>query len=99
MEYLQKPEINALLKTSFEYGNRDAHLALLVMYATGTRVSQALALKGIDVIPNPETGGYKIRILQAKRGKSRTFNVLVSPNPALDMRDLPLRLLDPPGAE
>jgi integrase len=88
MEYLQKPEINALLKTSFEYGNRDAHLALLVMYATGTRVSQALALKGIDVIPNPETGGYRIRILQAKRGKSRTFNVLVSPNPALDMRDL-----------
>jgi len=88
MEYLQKPEINALLKTSFEYGNRDAHLCLLVMYATGTRVSQALALKGIDVIPNPETGGYRIRILQAKRGKSRTFNVLVSPNPALDMRDL-----------
>ncbi len=88
MEYLHKPEINALLRASYEYGNRDAHLALLVMYATGTRVSQALALKGIDVIPNPETGGYRIRILQAKRGRSRTFNVLVSPNPALDMRDL-----------
>ena len=88
MEYLQKPEINALLKVSYEYGNREAHLALLVMYACGTRVSQALALKGIDVIPNPETGGYKIRIMQAKRGKTRIFNVLVSPNPALDMRDL-----------
>ena len=88
MEYLQKPEINALLKTSYQYGNREAHLALLVMYATGTRVSQALGLKGIDVIPNPETGGHKIRILQAKRGKTRMFNVLVSPNPALDMRDV-----------
>jgi site-specific recombinase XerD len=88
MEYLQKPEINTLLKASYEYGNRDAHLCLLVMYATGTRVSQALALKGIDVIPNPETGGHKIRIMQAKRGKTRMFNVLVSPNPALDMRDL-----------
>ncbi len=88
MEYLQKPEINALLKTSYEYGNREAHLALLVMYACGTRVSQALALKGIDVIPNPETGGHKIRIMQSKRGKTRMFNVLVSPNPALDMRDL-----------
>src|SRR5271163_3574083 len=88
MEYLQKPEINALLKVSYEYGNRDAHLALLVMYATGTRVSQALALKGIDVIPNPETGGHKIRIMQAKRGKTRLFNVLVSPSPYLDMRDL-----------
>jgi integrase len=88
LEYLQKLEINALLKTSYEYGNREAHLALLVMYATGTRVSQALALKGIDVIPNPETGGHKIRIMQAKRGKTRMFNVLVSPNPSLDMRDL-----------
>jgi integrase/recombinase XerD len=88
MEYLQKPEINALLKTSYEYGNREAHLALLVMYATGTRVSQALSLKGIDVIPDPNTGGYKVRIPQAKRGKTRSFRVLVSPNPALDMRDL-----------
>jgi integrase/recombinase XerD len=88
MEYLQKPEINALLKASFEYGNREAHLALLTMYATGTRVSQALALKGIDVIPDPQTGGHKIRIGQAKRGKTRSFRVLVSPNPCLDMREL-----------
>ena len=98
MEYLQHPEIKALLKTSFEYGNRDAHLALLTMYATGARVSQIVGdrnakkpiagLKGIDIIPNPETGGYRIRILKAKRGKTRTFNVLVSPDPALDMRDL-----------
>ena len=62
MEYLQKSEIDALLKASFEYGNKEAHLALLVMYATGTRVSQALALKGIDVIPDPVTGGHKVRI-------------------------------------
>jgi integrase len=88
MEYLQKPEIDALFKASYDYGNREAHLALLVMYATGTRVSQALSLKGIDVISDPVTGGHKIRIPQAKRGKTRSFRVLVSPNPALDMRDL-----------
>src|SRR5690349_24151867 len=88
MEYLQKTEINALLKASYEYGNREAHLALLLMYGTGTRVSQALKLKGIDVMPDPVTGGHKVRIPQAKRGKTRTFRVLVSPNPALDMRDL-----------
>lgn len=88
MEYLQKPEINALLKASYEYGNKEAHLALLVMYATGTRVSQALALKGIDVIPDSTTGGYKVRIGQAKRGKTRCFRVLVSPSPYLDMREL-----------
>jgi integrase len=88
MEYLQEAEINALLKASHEYGNRGAHLALLVMYATGTRVSQALRLKGIDVMPDPVTNGHKVRIPQAKRGKSRTFRVLASPNPALDMTDL-----------
>jgi integrase len=88
MEYLQRAEINALLKTSYEYGNREAHLALLVMYATGTRVSQALRLKGIDVLSDPVTGGHKVRIGSAKRGKTRTFRVLVSPNPALDMREL-----------
>ena len=98
MEYLQQPEIRSLLKVSYEYGNREAHLALLVMYATGTRVSQVVGdaqarkpiegLKGIDVIPDPLTGGHKVRIPAAKRGKTRSFRVLVSPNPALDMRDL-----------
>ena len=88
MEYLQQAEISALLKASYENGNKEANLALLVMYATGTRVSQALALKGIDVIPDPVTGGHKVRIGSAKRGKTRTFRVLVSPNPALDMREL-----------
>jgi integrase len=88
VEYLHESEINALLKVSHEYGNREAHLALLVMYGAGTRVSQALRLKGIDVVPDPATGGHKIRIPSAKRGKTRTFRVLVSPNPALDMRDI-----------
>src|SRR5258707_3376104 len=88
MEYLQKPEVIALLKASVEYGNREAHLALLTMYATGSRVSQVIALKGIDIIPDPSTGGHRIRVGAAKRGRTRTFRVLVSPNPALDMRDL-----------
>lgn len=99
MEYLQKPEVVALLKASYEYGNMEAHLALLTMYATGSRVSQIVGdrhaesgeipgLKGIDVIPDPSTGGHRIRIGAAKRGKTRTFRVLVSPNPALDMRGL-----------
>lgn len=98
MEYLQHPEIKALLKVSYAYGNREAHLALLTMYATSARVSQIVGdrhakteipgLKGIDIIPDPETGGHRIRIQAAKRGKTRTYRVLVSPDPALDMRDL-----------
>jgi integrase/recombinase XerD len=98
MEYLQHPEVIALLKASYEHGNREAHLALLTMYATGARVSQIVGdrhakrpiegLKGCDIIPDHETGGHRIRIMAAKRGKTRTYRVLVSPNPALDMRDL-----------
>jgi len=98
MEYLQHPEVLALLKVSYGYRNREAHLALLTMYATGARVSQIVGdrhakrpipgLKGIDIITDPETGGHRIRILKAKRGKTRTFRVLTSPNPALDMRGL-----------
>lgn len=98
MEYLQHPEVKALLRTSYAYGNREAHLALLTMYATGARVSQIVGdqhakrvipgLKGIDVIADPSTGGHRVRIQAAKRGKTRTFRVLVSPDPALDMRDL-----------
>ena len=72
------------MKVAFEY-NREHHLALLVMYGTGTRVSQALQLKGIDIVSDPMTGGYKIRVPKAKRGKTRSFRVLVSPNPLLDM--------------
>ena len=88
MEYLQHAEMKALLKASLAYGNREAHLALVTMYGTGSRVSQVLALKGIDVIPDTETGGHRIRIGAAKRGQTRTYRVLVSPDPALDMRDL-----------
>jgi site-specific recombinase XerD len=88
MEYLQEAEVDALLTASFQYGNREAHLALVLMYATGTRVSQALALKGIDIIADPSTGGFKVRIGAAKNGKTRCFRLLASNNPAFDM--LPL---------
>ncbi len=98
MEYLQHPEIKALLKVSYAYGNREAHLALLCMYATGARISQIVGdrhaekpiegLKGVDIIADHDTGGWRIRIMKAKRGKTRTFRILVSPDPALDMRDL-----------
>jgi hypothetical protein len=30
MEYLQQAEINALLQASYDYGNAEAHLALLL---------------------------------------------------------------------
>ncbi len=87
MEYLQEIEINRLLRVAYDH-NREHHLALCLMYGTGTRVSQCLQLKGIDVISDPLTGGYKVRVPKAKRGKTRSFRVLISQNPVLDMTPL-----------
>jgi site-specific recombinase XerD len=85
MEYLQQSEVAALMQAAYEYGHKEAHLCLLVMYSSGTRVSQALALKGVDVITDPTTGGYKIRVGAAKSGRTRSFRLMASPNPAFDM--------------
>src|SRR5258706_7298920 len=66
---------------------RQAHESLKSS-VTATRKEPIEGLKGVDVIPDHDTGGWRIRIMKAKRGKTRTFRVLVSPDPALDMRDL-----------
>jgi len=58
------------------------------MYATGTRVSQCLRLRGIDVFADPITGEYKIRMPSAKRGSSRSFKVVTSTDPVRDMTGL-----------
>jgi integrase/recombinase XerD len=88
MEYLQSKEVSALLKAAHEYGNKEAWLCLSVMYSTGTRVSQALALKGVDIIPNLDKGGHRIRIFKAKRGKTRVYDVQTSTAAHFDQREL-----------
>jgi hypothetical protein len=55
------------------------------MYATGTRVSQALRLKGIDVLADPITGAHSIRLPKAKRGHSRSYRVIQSADPVRDL--------------
>jgi site-specific recombinase XerD len=68
--------------------NKLHHLALLTMYATGTRVSQCLKLTGFDVIPDHVAGGHSIRMPKAKRGFSRSFPVIASTDPLTDMTPL-----------
>lgn len=41
MEYLQKAEINVLLKASFDYGNREAHLAVQFSSFNRARANRA----------------------------------------------------------
>jgi site-specific recombinase XerD len=87
MEYLHETEINALLRVAYEH-NREHHIALLLMYATGTRVSQALKMHGMDVFPDPVTHEYSIRLPKAKRGHSRTYRIVKSPDPIRDLTPL-----------
>ncbi len=84
MEYLHETEINQLLRVAYEH-NPEHHLALLLMYATGTRVSQALRLRGFDVFSDPTTHAYSIRLPKAKRGFSRSYRIVKS---ADSIRDL-----------
>jgi len=87
MEYLHETEINALLRVAYEQ-NREHHLALLVMYATGTRVSQALKMRGLDVFSDPVTGVYNVRLPKAKRGHSRSYKIVKSSDPVRDLTPL-----------
>lgn len=87
MEYLHETEINALLRVAYET-NREHHLALLTMYATGTRVSQCLRLRGIDVYSDPVTGENRIRLPRAKRGTSRSYRIIASSDPIRDLTPL-----------
>jgi integrase len=82
MEYLQETEINALLRMAYEH-NGEHHLALLVMYATGTRVSQALRLH--DIYADPVTRENRIRLPRAKRGTSRSYKIIASADPIRDL--------------
>jgi integrase len=87
MEYLQRTEIRRLLKVIREH-NPEHHLAFLMLYSTGTRVSQVLSLTGAHVYTDESTGVSKIRMPKAKRGKSRDFTIFKSSNPDLDLSPL-----------
>lgn len=87
MEYLQSTEVNALLAEAYK-ANSIHHQFLLALYATGTRVSQVLKLRGFDVYADPVTGEYKVRMPKAKRGTSRMFQIVASADPVRDMTPL-----------
>ena len=87
MEYLQRTEIRKLLAVIKER-NPEHHLAFLLMYSTGTRVSQMLALTGAHIYTDDNSGVSKIRLPKAKRGLSRDFEIIKSSNPVLDLSPL-----------
>jgi integrase len=84
MEYLQASEVNSLLRVAYEH-NREHHLVLLALYATGTRISQCLRLQGNDVYTDAVTGETRIRLPRAKRGTSRSYKLVKSADPLRDL--------------
>jgi integrase len=85
MRYLSKPEIARLLKVAYAE-NRTHHLAMLTCFWTGARVSQTLALRGVDVFES--AGVVKIKVYRAKRGKDVFPQLHVDESPEFDMSPL-----------
>jgi integrase len=80
VEYLTKQEVTRLLEVAYE-ANRDHHLAILLGYATGARVSQILDLTGTSV----DVASKRVRIAAQKRGFARFHNLHVDSNPVFDL--------------
>lgn len=84
MEYMSKQEVAKVLEVAM-HANRDHHLAILLAYATGARVSQVLTLTGTDVY----AAELKIKIHAVKRGRSRFFRLHQdNDNPIWDLTPL-----------
>ena len=85
MEYLPKPELAKLL-SAMHAEQKQHHMLALVCFFTGARVSQALALRGIDILELD--GRMSIRIAAKKRGDASVHALHMDVNPAFDMSPL-----------
>ena len=85
MFYLNPKDIGKLFRVMHS-ANRMDHLAGLVAYFTGARISQVLNVRGEDIFELD--GKYVIKIRPAKRGLSVTHNLHTDVDPAFDMSPL-----------
>jgi integrase len=86
MNYLPESDLAKVFRSAYEAETEKSHLhhmAMLVMYFTGTRVSQMLNLKGEDIFQRD--GKWVVRVGAAKRGKVVVRNLHISDDPTVDM--------------
>lgn len=85
MNYLPKPDLAKLFRAAHET-NRVHHLAMLVGFFTGARISQVLNVRGEDIFQRD--GKWVIKIRAAKRGNAITHSLHVDADAAFDMSPL-----------
>lgn len=85
MQYLAKQDLSKLFRT-IHAKNPIHHLAALVGFFTGARISQVLNVRGEDIFERE--GKWVIMIRAAKRGNVVTHSLHVDNDPAFDMSPL-----------
>lgn len=89
MNYLPESDLAKVFRAAQEAKTEKSHLhhmAMLVMFYTGTRVSQMLDLRGEDIFQRD--GKWVVRVGAAKRGKVVVRNLHISDDPTVDMTPL-----------
>lgn len=85
MQYLDKQDLAKLFRAAHA-ANETHHLAMLVGFFTGARISQILNVRGEDIFERE--GKYVILIRAAKRGNVVTHSLHIDADPAFDMSPL-----------
>lgn len=86
LEYLEPKDLARVFRAFHETENQRHHMVALTCFFTSARISQVLALRGIDIF---ELGGkFVVKIGSAKRGHNGTYELYVHPDPAFDMSPL-----------
>jgi integrase len=86
MQYLAKQDLAKLIRAAQAGGNQLHHMAVLVGFFTGARVSQVLNVRGEDIFQRE--GKWVIKIRAAKRGNAITHALHVDTDSAFDMTPL-----------
>ena len=85
MQYLDKKDLAKLFRVAHAE-NKIHHLAMLVGFFTGARISQVLNVRGEDIFERE--GKYVILIRAAKRGNQVTHSLHIDSDAAFDMSPL-----------
>ena len=85
MQYLGKQDLAKIFRAAHEM-NLVHHLAMLVGFFTGARISQVLNVRGEDIFERE--GKWVIKIRAAKRGDVVTHSLHIDADPAFDMTPL-----------
>jgi integrase len=85
MQYLAKQDLAKLFRAAHAE-NKNHHLAMLIGFFTGARISQVLAVRGEDIFERD--GKWVIMIRAAKRGNVVTHSLHTEADPAFDMTPL-----------